>query len=150
MLLHSLSILVSSKFITNNIELESEFPRLKIEWHGNLHLQPVMPRSSASRRTQFSSCDACHRSRVACDASKMGHQPGHARSGGSCSRCLLKKRDCTFKVKIPHPVVTSCCLRRLHTIAANCLQVDQNASGAITDRFGFRLSLKHSRILWLL
>ncbi|KAI5918816.1 hypothetical protein F4810DRAFT_550491 [Camillea tinctor] len=49
------------------------------------------------RRTQFSSCDACRRSRVACDASKFGHQPGSVRGGGSCSRCSLRKQPCTFE-----------------------------------------------------
>ncbi|KAH6663216.1 hypothetical protein B0J14DRAFT_553190 [Halenospora varia] len=49
----------------------------------------------ASRR-QFSSCDACRQSRVACDASKLGHQPGQTDWGGSCSRCLSWNRKCTF------------------------------------------------------
>ncbi|KAI0382252.1 hypothetical protein F5Y04DRAFT_51517 [Hypomontagnella monticulosa] len=56
-----------------------------------------MPPNPLERRTQFSSCDACRRSRIACDASKHGHQPGEARWSGSCSRCALKKRPCTFE-----------------------------------------------------
>ncbi|KAI1075481.1 hypothetical protein F5B20DRAFT_573462 [Whalleya microplaca] len=56
-----------------------------------------MPNNSSQRRTQFSSCDACRRSRVACDASKLGHQIGESRWTGSCSRCSLKKRLCTFE-----------------------------------------------------
>ncbi|KAI0014121.1 hypothetical protein F4779DRAFT_207354 [Xylariaceae sp. FL0662B] len=56
-----------------------------------------MPNNPSQRRTQFSSCDACRRSRVACDASKLGHQLNQARWTGSCSRCSLRKRPCTFE-----------------------------------------------------
>ncbi|KAM5376797.1 hypothetical protein ACJZ2D_005420 [Fusarium nematophilum] len=47
-----------------------------------------------TRRTQFSSCDECRRSRVACDAqsrSAVGEAPG------SCTRCRNRHRSCTFK-----------------------------------------------------
>ncbi|TVY25550.1 Isoflavone reductase-like protein [Lachnellula hyalina] len=47
------------------------------------------------RATQYSSCDACRQSRVACDALKNGHQPGGG--GGSCSKCVARNVDCTFK-----------------------------------------------------
>lgn len=50
------------------------------------------------RRTQFSSCDTCRQSRVACDASKFGYQPGEEGWNGSCSRCALRNRRCTFEV----------------------------------------------------
>ncbi|KAH8703254.1 hypothetical protein BGW36DRAFT_369051 [Talaromyces proteolyticus] len=50
-----------------------------------------------SRRTQFSSCDACRQARVACDASKNGYQPGETQWYGSCSRCLVKNQGCTFE-----------------------------------------------------
>ncbi|KAF2825634.1 hypothetical protein CC86DRAFT_446299 [Ophiobolus disseminans] len=54
-----------------------------------------MPLQPKQKRLQFSSCDACRRSRVACDASKRNHQPlGRA---GSCSRCSRKSRTCTFE-----------------------------------------------------
>ncbi|KAI2602810.1 hypothetical protein GGR54DRAFT_469117 [Hypoxylon sp. NC1633] len=56
-----------------------------------------MPDNSSQQRTQFSSCDACRRSRVACDASKLGHEPGDLRWTGSCSRCSLRQRPCTFE-----------------------------------------------------
>ncbi|KAI0845642.1 hypothetical protein F5Y00DRAFT_255105 [Daldinia vernicosa] len=56
-----------------------------------------MPSTSSQKRTQFSSCDACRRSRVACDASKRGYQPGKVSWAGSCSRCTLKRRPCTFE-----------------------------------------------------
>ncbi|KAF2796717.1 hypothetical protein K505DRAFT_406193 [Melanomma pulvis-pyrius CBS 109.77] len=56
-----------------------------------------MPRNAAPRRTQFSSCDACRHSRVACDASKFGHQASKATWRGSCSRCSRRKRPCTFE-----------------------------------------------------
>ncbi|KAI2783799.1 hypothetical protein F4815DRAFT_457990 [Daldinia loculata] len=56
-----------------------------------------MPSTSSQKRTQFSSCDACRRSRVACDASKRGYQPGKVNWAGSCSRCALRRRPCTFE-----------------------------------------------------
>lgn len=57
-----------------------------------------MESSANSRRTQFSSCDSCRQSRVACDASRVGYQPGETRWGGSCSRCFSRNRRCTFEV----------------------------------------------------
>ncbi|KUJ17915.1 uncharacterized protein LY89DRAFT_668128 [Mollisia scopiformis] len=51
------------------------------------------------RRKQFSSCDACRQSRVACDATKRGHQPNQTTWNGACSRCLSRNRKCTFKVQ---------------------------------------------------
>ncbi|KAF2708413.1 hypothetical protein K504DRAFT_434871 [Pleomassaria siparia CBS 279.74] len=60
-----------------------------------------MPKTSTTtttqRRTQFSSCDACRHSRIACDASKHGHKPGDKRWRGSCSKCSQRKRPCTFE-----------------------------------------------------
>ncbi|KAI1477103.1 hypothetical protein K445DRAFT_314360 [Daldinia sp. EC12] len=56
-----------------------------------------MPSDASQKRTQFSSCDACRRSRVACDASKRGYQPGGVNWTGSCSRCALRRRPCTFQ-----------------------------------------------------
>ncbi|SPO00307.1 uncharacterized protein DNG_03152 [Cephalotrichum gorgonifer] len=52
-----------------------------------------MPCTPVTRRTQFSSCDECRRSRVACDASAPGVPPG----SGSCTRCRNRRRPCTFK-----------------------------------------------------
>ncbi|KAI8964567.1 hypothetical protein F5Y11DRAFT_315307 [Daldinia sp. FL1419] len=56
-----------------------------------------MRNNSFQKRTQFSSCDACRRSRVACDASKRGYQPGKVDWTGSCSRCALRTQLCTFE-----------------------------------------------------
>jgi len=53
-----------------------------------------MPHKSTSRRCQFSSCDACRQSRVACDASKQHHNGRR----DPCSRCARRKRACTFEV----------------------------------------------------
>ena len=64
-----------------------------------MHSYPV------SRRTQCSSCDACRQSRVACDASKLGYQPGQASWGGSCSRCALRHGRCTFEVQNLHDLI---------------------------------------------
>ncbi|KAJ3459941.1 hypothetical protein MRS44_016014 [Fusarium solani] len=47
-----------------------------------------------TRRTQFSSCDECRRSRVACDAQSR-NAAGEA--AGSCTRCRNRRRSCTFK-----------------------------------------------------
>lgn len=55
--------------------------------------------SSKNRRKQFSSCDACRRSRLSCDASKRGHQAGQVRLNGACSRCSRKGQRCTFEVR---------------------------------------------------
>lgn len=63
-------------------------------------------KSSKSRRKQFSSCDACRRSRLSCDASKRGHQAGQVRWDGSCSRCSRKGHRCTFEVGVKRPVST--------------------------------------------
>ena len=41
-----------------------------------------------ARRTQYSSCDDCRKSRVACDGT---------RNGSSCSRCVNRQRLCTFQ-----------------------------------------------------
>lgn len=55
-----------------------------------------MPEPLVARRTQFSSCDECRRSRVACDA--------HSRRttvddlSAPCTRCLNRNRSCTFNV----------------------------------------------------
>ena len=40
-----------------------------------------------ARRTQYSSCDDCRKSRVACDG---------VRDGPSCTRCVNRQRPCTF------------------------------------------------------
>ncbi|KAF3810412.1 hypothetical protein GCG54_00000458 [Colletotrichum gloeosporioides] len=52
--------------------------------------------SSSKQRKQYSSCDNCRRSRIACNASKRGYQPGDVEWRGSCSRCALKQQPCTF------------------------------------------------------
>ncbi|KAH7139467.1 hypothetical protein B0J11DRAFT_516867 [Dendryphion nanum] len=56
-----------------------------------------MPKLATQKRTQFSSCDACRRSRVACDASKHRRQLDRSKRSESCSRCSAKKRPCTFE-----------------------------------------------------
>jgi len=53
-----------------------------------------MPHKPTARRCQFSSCDACRQSRVACDASKQHHNGRR----DPCSRCAKRKRACTFEV----------------------------------------------------
>ncbi|OTB07866.1 hypothetical protein M426DRAFT_317757 [Hypoxylon sp. CI-4A] len=53
--------------------------------------------TSKRKRTQFSSCDACRHSRVACDALRPGPQNGRLRWRGSCSRCSRKEQQCTFE-----------------------------------------------------
>jgi hypothetical protein len=45
------------------------------------------------RRKQFSSCDACRKSRVACDA--LGRS---ARGVATCTRCASRGRHCSFEV----------------------------------------------------
>jgi hypothetical protein len=57
-----------------------------------------MPRNLRPKRSQFSSCDACRQSRVACDASSQGHQIGQVNWDSSCSRCSKRKHACTFEV----------------------------------------------------
>ncbi|KAH8688706.1 hypothetical protein BGW36DRAFT_392055 [Talaromyces proteolyticus] len=49
------------------------------------------------RRTQFSSCDACRRSRVACDAMKGRSALTSAAWMNACTRCLNRGRQCTFE-----------------------------------------------------
>lgn len=53
-----------------------------------------------TRRTQFSSCDECRRSRVACDASTRSKTTSDDNEDEdvSCSRCLNRRKPCTFKV----------------------------------------------------
>ncbi|KZL80147.1 hypothetical protein CI238_05413 [Colletotrichum incanum] len=50
-----------------------------------------------SKRKQYSSCDGCRRSRVACNASQLGHQPGDSRWTGTCARCTRLKQSCSFQ-----------------------------------------------------
>lgn len=52
-----------------------------------------------TRRTQFSSCDECRRSRVACDASSRSKAAEDGEDDVSCSRCLNRRKPCTFKVR---------------------------------------------------
>ncbi|KAK7215872.1 hypothetical protein V2G26_003875 [Clonostachys chloroleuca] len=54
-----------------------------------------MPDRLVTRRTQFSSCDDCRRSRVACDAQSRRNVV--AELSGPCTRCLNRNRACTFK-----------------------------------------------------
>lgn len=49
----------------------------------------------ARRRTQFSSCDECRRSRVGCDALSQGTRDDEP---GACTRCQNRNKQCTFKV----------------------------------------------------
>ncbi|PKS06827.1 hypothetical protein jhhlp_006903 [Lomentospora prolificans] len=53
-----------------------------------------MPSNLAPRRIQFSSCDACRRSRVACDASVSS---SGGESSEPCTRCRSRHQPCTFK-----------------------------------------------------
>jgi hypothetical protein len=58
---------------------------------------------AVARRTQFSSCDECRKSRVACDASARGiagNEEDDKDDSVSCSRCLTRGRQCTFNVRI--------------------------------------------------
>ncbi|KAK1252166.1 hypothetical protein MKX08_003353 [Trichoderma sp. CBMAI-0020] len=48
-----------------------------------------------TRRTQFSSCDECRRSRVACDSQSRRSAAGKA--SAPCTRCRNRDRACTFK-----------------------------------------------------
>jgi hypothetical protein len=57
-----------------------------------------MQHDSKLKRSQFTSCDSCRQSRVSCDASKQGRQPNHVSWRGPCSRCVRRKRPCTFQV----------------------------------------------------
>ena len=50
------------------------------------------------RRTQFSSCDACRRSRVACDAMRIRGSSTSIGGQGACSRCANRGKQCTFDV----------------------------------------------------
>lgn len=54
-----------------------------------------MPDGLVTRRTQFSSCDECRRSRVACDAQSRRNDVGD--ESAPCTRCLNRHRPCTFK-----------------------------------------------------
>ncbi|KAI1620301.1 hypothetical protein EDD37DRAFT_173848 [Exophiala viscosa] len=56
-----------------------------------------MREHTGPRRTQFSSCDACRNSRLACDAARVGYDPNLTEWAGSCSRCTRRKRPCTFE-----------------------------------------------------
>ncbi|GKU05193.1 unnamed protein product [Fusarium langsethiae] len=55
-----------------------------------------MPTRLVTRRTQFSSCDECRRSRVACDAQRNpSNPPGD--SSSPCTRCRNRNQACTFQ-----------------------------------------------------
>ncbi|KAJ5160365.1 uncharacterized protein N7482_007369 [Penicillium canariense] len=48
------------------------------------------------RRKQFSSCDLCRKSRVACDALRRRPATGES-SVAACSRCAARNRHCSFE-----------------------------------------------------
>ncbi|KAK2008845.1 hypothetical protein LZ32DRAFT_694437 [Colletotrichum eremochloae] len=50
-----------------------------------------------SNRKQYSSCDGCRRSRVACNASQLGYRPGDSNWKSSCARCSRLKQPCSFQ-----------------------------------------------------
>lgn len=85
---------------------------------------------SAQRRTQFSSCDDCRRSRVACDASNFGHQPGQVTWRGSCSRCTTRQRPCTFEVIY----YTEFCRPRGNTIDINQWIIGPSKKSSVPKR----------------
>jgi hypothetical protein len=60
-----------------------------------LHRLGNMQSNAVARRTQFSSCDECRRSRVGCDALSRSNETGD--SSASCTRCLNRNQQCTFK-----------------------------------------------------
>ncbi|KAL6354782.1 hypothetical protein LRP88_12129 [Fusarium phalaenopsidis] len=55
-----------------------------------------MPGGLVTRRTQFSSCDECRRSRVACDAAQSRNAAA-GEAPASCTRCRNRHKSCTFK-----------------------------------------------------
>jgi hypothetical protein len=57
----------------------------------------IMPGGLVTRRTQFSSCDECRRSRVACDAAQSRNAAA-GEAPASCTRCRNRHKSCTFKV----------------------------------------------------
>lgn len=59
---------------------------------------PAVKDHLVPRRTQFSSCDACRKSRVACDAMKGRSALTSPTWMNSCTRCQNRGRHCTFEV----------------------------------------------------
>ncbi|CEI65847.1 unnamed protein product [Fusarium venenatum] len=55
-----------------------------------------MPTRLVTSRTQFSSCDECRRSRVACDAQRNPDNPPGDPSS-PCTRCRNRNQTCTFQ-----------------------------------------------------
>ncbi|KAJ5489289.1 hypothetical protein N7539_004179 [Penicillium diatomitis] len=55
-----------------------------------------MSSERAHRRKQFSSCDACRKSRVACDALRRRSMHGVS-SVATCTRCAARNRQCSFE-----------------------------------------------------
>uniref|UniRef100_A0A093XSM8 Putative transporter C11D3.18C n=1 Tax=Talaromyces marneffei PM1 TaxID=1077442 RepID=A0A093XSM8_TALMA len=70
-------------------------PQLNFSPH--LHF-PSVKGHLVPRRTQFSSCDACRKSRVACDAMKGRSALTSPTWMNSCTRCQNRGRHCTFEV----------------------------------------------------
>lgn len=63
----------------------------------------VMTRNDLTpRRVQYSSCDQCRKSRVACDAGR-DRRMGDASEPTTCSRCLHRGHECTFNVSSGEP-----------------------------------------------
>lgn len=56
---------------------------------------------SAPRRVQFSSCDECRKSRVACDAGRARRNREDPQELLYCTRCTNRKLQCTFEVGQP-------------------------------------------------
>jgi hypothetical protein len=84
----------------------------------------VMNAGLIHRRKQFSSCDACRKSRVACDAVRGRSATGLA----ACTRCANRNRRCSFEVG-DHLRVNSILSFPLMTTLTNMLTCKLSFSG---------------------
>lgn len=64
------------------------------------------------RRKQFSSCDACRKSRVACDALRRRSASGES-NVVPCSRCAARNRHCSFEVRIVTSSMVDCIFEQI-------------------------------------
>lgn len=68
---------------------------------GSRHACRMQGNGVQRRRTQFSSCDECRRSRVACDAGRAHRDTTATDALLSCTRCIKRGHKCTFEVILP-------------------------------------------------
>lgn len=90
--------------------------------------------TETARRRQFSSCDYCRKSRIACDASQL--QRNQETTSGSpdadssssrvqCTNCSKRSLTCTYEVSLDNPLVAN------HRVAILMMMIHLSGFGIV-------------------